>query len=125
MGDNKKRPVYLNLLQIRLPIIGVVSVLHRISGVVLVLLLPLGLLALQASLTDPQAYAEARRALSHPLAQAGLLVVVWLLVQHLYSGVRHLLLDLDIGVEKRVARASAWATFAASGVTVVLLAVLR
>lgn len=124
MGNNNKRPVYLNLLQIRLPVTGVLSILHRLTGVLLVLMVPLMLAGLQRSLDDPSFFDRLRLALGAPagkiLAGAGL----WLLAQHFYSGVRHLLLDLDVGIGRLAARRSAWLAFAAAGLTVLLIGVL-
>jgi succinate dehydrogenase / fumarate reductase cytochrome b subunit len=51
---NKNRPRFLNLWQIRLPITGVVSILHRLSGIFLVLLFPFLLYLLQLSLRSAE-----------------------------------------------------------------------
>lgn len=124
MGLPRQRPVFLNLLQIRLPVTGVVSILHRASGVLLVLLLPLGLWALDGSLASAQEYARWRHSLATPLAQGVLYVVLWLFLQHLFSGIRHLLLDLDFCVDRACARRSAWLTYIASLLTVAAIGVL-
>lgn len=121
MGKNNTRPVFLNLFQIRLPIGGVVSILHRITGVFLVLTLPALLYGLQHSLSGPAEYAAVTAKLSGPCARALLLLLLWVFVQHFFSGIRHLLLDLDIGTEKNSARRLAWLTLAASGLIVLLL----
>ena len=99
MHKNAKRPVYLNLLQIRLPIGGVISIIHRISGAVLALFLPFALCALQASLESPERFAQVQAVFASTPGRAALLLALWLLVQHLYSGLRHLLIDIDVGVE--------------------------
>ena len=114
MARNKKRPVYLNLLQIRLPVGGVVSIAHRISGVLLAILLPVSVYLLQRLLADQATFdriaADARR----PVARAAELVVLWLFGQHFFAGIRHLLMDLDIGTSRRAGRIGAWLVFAAS-----------
>ena len=114
MARNKKRPVYLNLLQIRLPVGGVVSIVHRISGVLLAILLPVSVYLLQRLLADQATFdrivADARR----PVARAVELVVLWLFGQHFFAGIRHLLMDLDIGTSRRAGRIGAWLVFAAS-----------
>ncbi|MHB8623462.1 MAG: succinate dehydrogenase, cytochrome b556 subunit [Sulfuricaulis sp.] len=120
MKQNKNRPVYLNLLKIRLPVGGVVSILHRVTGVLLVLFLPFALYALQRSLQDANAFAAIAARLATPTGRILLLVIVWVFAQHFFSGVRHLLQDVGIGVEKSAARRAAWLTFTAS-VLVLLL----
>jgi succinate dehydrogenase / fumarate reductase cytochrome b subunit len=120
MGKNNKRPVYLNLLQIHLPVGGVASILHRITGALLVLVLPASLYLLQRSLQDPASYEDIVAQLATPAGRAGVLVVVWLFAQHFFSGIRHLLLDVDVGVEKAAGRRSAWLTFLGTVVVVIL-----
>lgn len=117
MAQNGPRPVFLNLFQIRLPIGGIVSILHRVSGVLLTFAIPLGLYLLQQSLTDAARFAALAAALRAPGAKLLALLALALLAQHFFSGLRHLLLDLDVGTGKDAARRSAWLTFAATGVT--------
>lgn len=121
MDKNKNRPVYLNLFQIRLPVGGVVSILHRATGAVLVLLLPVTIYMLQRSLQDPAAFADIVARLGTPFGRFVLLVSVWIFSQHFFSGIRHLLQDVDIGLEKTASRRAAWLTFAASGLVVLLV----
>jgi succinate dehydrogenase / fumarate reductase cytochrome b subunit len=118
------RPVYLNLVQIRLPIGGFVSILHRITGAVLALVMPFALWALQASLESEARFEQVRALLGSGLGRAVILLVLWMLVQHLYSGLRHLFIDIDIGVDLPTARRTAWATLLASVATVLLVGAL-
>ncbi len=124
MIAKKKRPVYLNLLQIRLPIGGIVSIIHRVTGALMVLLIPYALYALQTSLESPMRFEQIRASLHNGFGRIALLLALWILVQHLYSGVRHLFMDVDVGVEKEVATRNAWLTLGASIITVALLGVL-
>jgi succinate dehydrogenase / fumarate reductase, cytochrome b subunit len=124
MQTSAKRPVYLNLVRIRLPIGAVVSIVHRGTGAVLAVVIPFALWALQASLESPERFAQAKAMLTAGVGRVVMLFGLWLLVQHLYSGVRHLLIDVDIGVELYPARRSAWLTIIASVVTVLLLGLL-
>jgi|SRR5690606_11682308 succinate dehydrogenase / fumarate reductase cytochrome b subunit len=124
MQKSAKRPVYLNLFQIQQPIGAVVSIVHRVTGALLALLTPFGLWALHLSLQGPAGYARVQAVLGSVPGRLLALLALWLLLQHLYSGIRHLLLDVNVGFELPTARASAWATFAASVITVVLVALL-
>lgn len=119
-GDNKKRPVNLALHTIRMSAGGVVSILHRISGVVLVASIPALLYALQQSLTSAEAYAQLLTWLGGGSGRAALFVLVLVLAHHMLAGVRHLLLDLDIGSGRARARQSAWWVFAGVGAAVAL-----
>ena len=123
MGKNEKRPVYLNLVKIRLPVGGILSILHRATGAFLVLLLPITLYILQRSLHDSEAYAEIAAQAATPLGRAVVLVFVWVFAQHFFSGIRHLLLDIGIGDSKPAARRNAWIAFAASLAVVALTGV--
>lgn len=100
------RPKYLNLMQIRLPLPGVISIMHRISGAVLFLSLPLLLCGLQQSLSSADGFEALRAALSGSIAKLIMIGLVWGYLHHLFAGIRHLLLDLDIGTELAQARFS-------------------
>ncbi len=100
------RPKYLNLTQIRLPLPGVISIMHRVSGAALFLALPLGLYWLQQSVTSPEGYNAVRSAFSHALVKMIVIALLWGFFHHLCAGIRHLLLDLDIGTELPAARLS-------------------
>ena len=101
------RPVYLNLLAIRQPLPAIVSILHRLSGALLFAAgIPLALWGLDASLRSPEAYAAFTEAMAHPLAKLLALALLWSTVHHLLAGVRHLLMDVHVGVELVAARGS-------------------
>lgn len=123
MAQNGSRPVFLNLFRIRLPIGGVVSILHRVTGVLLALSIPFLLSLLQKVLNDASAYAALGQALHSPGMKLLALFGVAVLAQHFFSGVRHLLLDIDIGTGKTAARRSTWFVFIATAVTVVTLGI--
>ena len=118
----RPRPKYLNLIQIRLPVPGVVSILHRASGAVLFLLLPFLLVLFELSLESPQTYAQFKLVFSHWAIKLILIGVVWAYLHHLCAGIRHLALDLDYGTELAAARASSWAVLAVSGVLTLAVA---
>lgn len=119
------RPVFLNLFQIRLPVPGVVSIAHRISGVLLFISIPLFLLIFHRSLQGEAGYAQAVEWLRNPLAMLLTLAVSWALLHHWLAGIRYLLIDLDIGIERLAARRSAWVVIVLAPVlTIILLGVL-
>ncbi|OOY99734.1 succinate dehydrogenase, cytochrome b556 subunit [Solemya velum gill symbiont] len=125
MTQIAERPRFLNLMKIRLPLPGVLSILHRISGVLMVLAIPFLIYLLDFSLRDAAGFAAAAGVLDMLLIKLGLAVIVWGLFHHLFAGIRYLLLDMDIGVEKQQARASSWIVFGVSiVVTLIVLGVI-
>lgn len=117
------RPVFLNLIKIRQPIGAIASIVHRVSGVLLVLMLAPALYLLERSLVSPDAYDAIAAWFGSPVGRITLLAFVWLFAQHLFSGIRAMLLDLDIGADLPAARVSAWATFVGSVLVAGLVAV--
>ncbi|MBM93803.1 MAG: succinate dehydrogenase, cytochrome b556 subunit [Legionellales bacterium] len=101
-----KRPVFLNLFKIRFPVTALVSIAHRVSGIVMVLALPGWLWVLQ-SILGPEAGYQSMLSTLHQYA-----VLVWVslmaLVMHLLAGLRHLVMDMGWGESLCAARASAW-----------------
>ncbi|MEO8753184.1 MAG: succinate dehydrogenase, cytochrome b556 subunit [Casimicrobiaceae bacterium] len=103
----KPRPVYLNLLAIRQPLPAVVSILHRISGALLFLIgIPFLLWVVQRALASPDAWAQMRAALAHPIAKLALLALAWAYFHHFLAGIRHLVMDLHVGMDLPSARRS-------------------
>ena len=115
---NKQRPKYLSLqailFEIRLPLAGWVSILHRVSGVLLFLSGVWLLFLLDRSLGSEAGFAGVQRYLGFPLVKLSLLVLVWAFCHHLCAGIRYLLLDLHKGIDKASARASGIAVFVVS-----------
>ena len=99
-----KRPVYLNLAQIKLPLPALVSILHRVSGMLLFLFIPFLLYLLQHSLGSPEKFTALQSWLSHPLMKLVMLGLTWAFLHHFFAGLRFLLLDLHLGTELRQAR---------------------
>ena len=119
----KKRPKYLNLVEIRLPLAGFVSILHRVSGAGLFLMLPLLIYLLQLSLGTPQDFATLAAVLDNPLIKLVLLGLLWAFLHHFCMGIRIVLLDLHIGVDLPAARASALLVQVVSLLATVILGV--
>jgi len=103
----KPRPVYLNLLAIRQPLPAIVSILHRASGLLLFLLgIPLLLWGTHLSLASPDGFAQFKGVLGQPFSKLILLALAWAYIHHLLAGLRHLALDLHVGVDLAPARRS-------------------
>jgi succinate dehydrogenase / fumarate reductase cytochrome b subunit len=103
-----RRAVFFNIFQIAMPVGAVTSILHRISGVVLALGLPLLAWMLQQSVHSAQAYAHLTQLLTSWPQKIALVVFTWALAHHILAGVRHLLSDIDIGSLLPAARRSGW-----------------
>lgn len=114
----KSRPKYLNLrallFEIRLPLPGWVSILHRASGLLLFLSFAWLLFILDRSLASEAGYEAARTYVGLLPVKLALLVLLWAYCHHFCAGVRFLLLDLDKGVDLVTARRTAWAVLGAS-----------
>ena len=103
----KPRPVYLDLVRIRLPLPGIVSILHRISGAALFLFgIPLLLAGVAASLASPEQFANVKAIMANPLAKLVALGLVWSYLHHFFAGIRFLLIDLHVGDDLAPARKS-------------------
>ncbi|MEO6423072.1 MAG: succinate dehydrogenase, cytochrome b556 subunit [Candidatus Nitrotoga sp.] len=114
----KNRPVHLDLRLIKLPLPGIVSILHRVSGLQLFLALPLFLQMLHYSLFSIETYTQLVATLSHPLSKLILISLLWAFLYHLCAGIRYLAIDMHIGVGLAQARASSkWVLFLSSGLT--------
>jgi succinate dehydrogenase / fumarate reductase cytochrome b subunit len=111
----KQRPKHLALHQIRLPLAGYASILHRVSGAGLFLMLPLLIWLLQLSLASTQESAAMFSALTgNLLVKLILLGLVWAFLHHFCMGIRILLIDIHVGVEKAQAHSSAVAVMVVS-----------
>ena len=110
----RPRPKYLNLVQIRLPVPGLVSIMHRVSGAALFLLIPFLLTLFEMSLDSAQTYARFKGVLSHWAVKLIVIGLVWSYLHHLFAGVRHLALDLHYGSDLAPARVTSWAVIVAA-----------
>lgn len=109
------RPKNLNLLTIRLPVPALVSIMHRVSGAFLFMLLPFLLWVLQLSLSSAESYQTAQSVLSHPIIKLICLAVTWAYLHHACAGIRHLALDAHYGLRLNYARATSRAVLIISG----------
>lgn len=109
--NSTTRPIFINLLQIRLPITGILSILHRIAGVMLTLTIPFSIYLMDLSLQNESGFQQALAILNATLFRFFVFFVLVGLFHHLLAGVRCLLIDIDIGVNKSIARRSCWLVF--------------
>lgn len=117
----KKRPKHLDLLKIKLPLPGVVSILHRISGAGLFLFIPFVLFLLQTSLASPEGFAAVKLTMGGGYARLILLGLLWALLHHFCAGLRFLAMDLHFCLDLPQARRSSKAVLAVSLTLTVLL----
>jgi len=108
MTIKKARPLFLNLLQIRMPPGAIISFGHRISGLLLVFAGPLLLYLLDLSLQSPQGFEQVAEMFEGVVPRVLLVLLGWLFFHHLLGGVRYLGIDVGLGVSRGAARRSAW-----------------
>lgn len=119
----KTRPKHLDLAKIRLPLPGIVSILHRISGFGLFLFLPFLLYLLHSSLASPDSYVRYRGLIDNPLIKIVLIGLVWAYLHHFCAGLRFLALDIHWGIELAQARNTSRIVLAVSLVLTLILGV--
>lgn len=124
MPHDKKRPVFLDLTRIRQPVTAVLSIGHRLSGVALVLSIPQLVYLLDRSLDSEQSYHRVTALLQGTPVRLLLLFLIWAFLHHFFSGIRYLLIDVDIGADTRAARASARLVFALEAIVLLAAAVV-
>lgn len=120
---HNERPVNLDLTTIKLPVPAYTSILHRITGILLLFGIGLLLYALQQSLHSPESFEALKQVLLNPVAKFLLWATVSALLFHLVAGIKHLLMDMDIGDGKRSGTIAAVLTLLLSTVLIVLAGV--
>lgn len=115
----------INITQLalyRLPLAGIVSIFHRVSGALMFLVgLPFMLYLFQQSLTSEISFDAYKTLVSGWFVKLVLLGMIWAYLHHFCAGIRFLLLDLHIGLEKDASRTSAAIV---AGVSLVLTAIV-
>ena len=104
----------IDLIRYRLPLAAKLSILHRVSGGILFLLLPFILFLLDKSLMSETSFEHFKGIASHWFVKLVLLGLVWAYLHHFCAGIRHLLMDVHIGVNKQAAHKSTLIVFAIS-----------
>ncbi len=122
----KQRPVYRNIhitqiARYRLPFAGIVSILHRVSGALMFLLMPFIIWMFDASLSSEISYdgftsvfVAGVWGLPGFLFKLVALALIWAFLHHLIAGVRHLWMDMTHAVDKKFGQSSAVFTLVAS-----------
>ncbi len=124
----KKRPQFRNIhiFQIagyRLPLAGFISILHRVSGALMFLLLPLVLYLLELSLHSENSFAYLKGFAANWFIKLIVLALSWAYLHHFCAGIRHLVMDYHIGLDKDSARKTAVSVFAVSLTLTLLIAI--
>jgi succinate dehydrogenase / fumarate reductase, cytochrome b subunit len=102
------------IIRYRMPLSAMVSIMHRISGALIFLLLPFVLYLFEKSLFSEIAFEHFKGIVSHPFVKLLLLGLSWAYLHHFCAGIRHLLMDLHIGLTKTGARKTSVAVYAIS-----------
>ncbi|WP_422445978.1 MULTISPECIES: succinate dehydrogenase, cytochrome b556 subunit [unclassified Endozoicomonas] len=120
---NSKRPVNLDITTIKLPLPAYTSILHRISGVILFIGLGFILYGLELSLASEESFNALKALLSAPLAKFIIWGILSALIYHLIAGVKHLLMDMDVGDGKESGSLGSIVTLVLSTVLIILAGV--
>lgn len=103
-----KRPLNINPLSIRLPVTAWVSILHRMSGVVVFLLIPILLWSLQHSLGTAKQWQSMLKTFDTPWVQFMLWATLGALAFHLIAGIRHIIMDMHFADSLKAGHRGAW-----------------
>ncbi len=117
----KRRPKYLNVMQIKLPVTGVVSIFHRVSGILMILCIPLILYLLDKSVRDASGFLWVNELIQSFGLKLVLGIVLLAVVHHLLTGIRFLLFDIDLGVTRDSARKISWFVLAIDAIVLLLI----
>jgi succinate dehydrogenase / fumarate reductase cytochrome b subunit len=103
-----RRPRYLNLFRVKLPLPGVVSFLHRVSGALLFVAIPLILFVFQLTLESAERFEQVKQGFANPLARMVLIFLLWGFLHHFFAGLRFLAMDMGLGMELGKTRRNSW-----------------
>ena len=114
--SKQSRPVYLNVFKLgfKMPITGKISILHRISGVIMFLCLPLIVGIFHRSLIDGKFAHDFFALATRPFMKVVYLVLIWGLMHHLFAGIRFIFIDNHQGIDKVTSKKTAWAVLVIS-----------
>lgn len=123
----KQRPEFRNihvteLSNYRMPLAAIVSILHRISGFMMFALLPVVLYLLELSIRSEISFGYMQGIAQQPITKLVILALVWGYFHHFCAGVRHLIMDMHVGLDKDSARKSSATVLTISLALTVLVA---
>lgn len=87
---------------------AILSIGHRISGLLLFFSLPFWWYLASLALHSEQGFVQAANLLNQLPVKLALVVLMWSITHHFLAGIRYMLIDVHVGVEKAPARMSAW-----------------
>lgn len=120
---NKKRPVNLDLGTMKFPPMAIASILHRISGIVLFLLVPLMLCILSQTVQSDASFEQAKIMLASPYYKLALWAFGAAMTYHILAGIRHLLMDMGFGEHLKAGRLSAILVIALAFILTIFLGI--
>jgi succinate dehydrogenase cytochrome b subunit len=120
---NTNRPVNLELSTMRFPIMAITSILHRLSGIGIFILLPYMLCLLHCSLTSEKNFSALQRSLQSPWHKVLILIFLAAMIYHLCAGIRHILMDIGYGEHVQSGRRSAAAVIVIAAILTLLAGV--
>ncbi len=114
MQSSDGRPIYLDLIKIRLPMPGIISIMHRGFGLILSFSIPIFTYLFALSLQSEEGFNQALEYLDYKLFLPVYFVLIWGFIHHLFAGIRYLLIDIEIGVDRRTSYNSSYVVLVAA-----------
>jgi len=108
MKSKRKRPKFLNLFAIHLPVTGITSFAHRVSGALMFLAIPALIYLFGLSVRNTDGYVNALSLIDSVPVKLACTLLAWSFTHHTLAGIRFLLMDIDVGEHLSTAKASAW-----------------
>lgn len=102
------RPIQLDLLRLRFPVTAIVSILHRVTGLVLFLVLPFVFYYLSSALGSKAQFEQVSHLFSHAPGNIFLWCALMAAIYHVFAGVRHIMMDCGYGESRLAARVTSW-----------------
>lgn len=120
---NKQRPANLNLLSMRFPVTAIISIFHRITGLLLFLAMPVMLWWFKESLHSTAQFDK----ITHLASCLSTRIVFWVIgsamIFHVVAGIRHLLMDMGVAEEKQSSKCSSWTALLIAGILIIAFGV--
>ena len=104
----KKRPVNLNLTTIKFPITALISIMHRISGLFLLLLVPVSIYIFSLSLESEQGFLAIKSSINNFYVKLTLWIILTAFSYHFLAGIRHLFMDMHLGESLRAGKITSY-----------------